>query len=381
MPNININLSEFQNVVIVNAKSDFPAAVGGVITLDADKTYFVAADIDLTGDRLVTSGVCNLFGYSSEVAFLTSTGLDSSTPLITSEWTIVMENITIRDVGTGFSIDGNIRTVALDWENVNFSNVPNVGVVNTCDNFIFDTGAFLGAQGLRFTGNIIEVDASTTITRRFRMIYSSVIAFGSTVGINVSASATIPIEGFILDTVNFSGGSTYLGGLTYQSDKSLFVNCVGTINTTAIGNMYMKLNTTATDVLISGDRYAMAGTTQSNGVNQKFTHVPANNSMRYDSTIPRLFRVLATFTCLSGNNNIIGIYIGVKRGVSIDPDADRILESEVYLTTSGARPDVGAVQALVELNQNDEVYMIVKNTSATNDITIEFLNMVIERTN
>jgi hypothetical protein len=265
---------------------------------------------------------------------------------------------------------------------------------------VFDTGAFLGAQGLRFTGtigtvalnnslfrglgsagNIIELDASAIITRRFRMIYSSVVAFGSTVGIDADASATIPIEGFILDTVNFSGGSTYLGGLTYQSEKALFVNCVGTINTTAIGNMYMKLNATATDVIVSGTRYAMAGTTQSNGVNQKFTHVPANNSIRYDSTIPRLFRVLSTFTCLSGNNNIIGIYIGVKRGGSIDPDADRISESEVYFTTSGARPDVGAVQALVELNQNDEVYMIVQNTSSTNDITIEFLNMVIERTN
>lgn len=400
MPNININLSEFENVDVINTKADFPAAVGGVITLEANKTYVITDTVDLLGDRIECGGVVNLFGLSSETSFLTSTGLGVGVPLITTLYTIVLEKISFKDVGTCLSIDGNTNLVALDWKAVNFINIPNVGVINTCDNFIFDTGAFLGAQGLRLTGtigtaalnnslfrglgsagNIIELDENCIITRRFRIIYSSIVAFGSTVGVNVNASATIPIEGFILDTVNFSGGSTYLGGLTYQSEKSLFVNCVGTINTTAIGNMYMKLNTTATDVLILGDRYAMAGTTQSNGVNQKFTHVPANNSMRYDSTIPRLFRVLATFTCLSGNNNIIGIYIGVKRGVSIDPDADRISESEVYLNTSGARPDVGAVQALVELNQNDEVYMIVQNTSATNDITIEFLNMVIERTN
>lgn len=393
-------VDEVQSISYISQLSDFGTPTNSVITLNGGTTYVLTADVDLLGNRLVANGVVNLFGTSSELASITSTGLGVGIPLITTDYTIVIENITIKDIDTALAIDGNSRVVALDWENVNFSNVQNVGTINTCDNFIYETGAFLSAKGLKITGtigtvgvsnslfvgtgsdgNIIEIDENAIITRRFRIIYSSVVATGTTVGINVNASASIPIEGYILDTVNFSGGGTYLSGLDYTSEKALFVNCVGTINTTAIGNMYMKNNAVATDVTVQGDRYAMAGVTESNGFNQKFTHVLANNSMRYDSTIPRLFRILATFTVLSGTNNIIGLYIGVKRGDSIDPDADRVSESEVYLTTSGSRPDAAAVQALTILNQNDEVYFIVQNTSATNDITIEFINLTIERTN
>jgi len=74
-------------------------------------------------------------------------------------------------------------------------------------------------------------------------------------------------------------------------------------------------------------------------------------------------------------------YIGVKRGALINPDLDKIDESESYFTTSGIRPDSSSVQAVVELTKDDEVYFIVQNTSATNDITIEFINLIIERTN
>jgi hypothetical protein len=247
------------NIIFVNAKADFPAAVSGVITLLEGKTYVVTTSIDLLGDRLVTGGVCNLFGTSSETSFLTSTGLGASTALITSIYTIVLERISFKDVGTCFSIDGNTNLVALDWKAVNFINIPNVGVINKCDNFIFDTGAFLGSEGLRFTGtigtiglnnslfsgsgsagNILELDASCIITRRFRMIYSSVIAFSSTVGINVNASVTLTDERYILDTINFSGGGTYVSGITQTSNKALFINCVGITNTAVNGQLYMQ---------------------------------------------------------------------------------------------------------------------------------------------
>jgi len=399
MPNINITLSEFQNVKIVNAKADFPSPSGGIITLDADKTYIVATTVDLTGDRLVASGVCNLFGYSSEVSYLTSTGLGVGVPLLTSEYTIVLENITIHDVDTAVSIDGNTRLVALDWENVNFADVPNIGVINTCDNFIFETGAFLGAQGLRFTGtigtvgfsnslfrglgsagNIIELDASCTITRRFRIIYSSIVAFGSTVGINVNASATIPTEAYILDTVNFSGGSTYLSGLNHTSLKSLFIACVGIVNTESLGSMYMKNNAVETVISVLNDRYNIAGVTESNGINQRFTHDVATNTLQYVGVQSKVFHVNLTFTISpASNNQKYGIYIGVNKGGAINPSADRISESEAYINTpQSGRADAAAIQALVQLDPNDRVYMIVQNTTSTANVTVEFMNLVIK---
>lgn len=392
-------VNDVNEIVYVNSANDL-TAVDGVITLESGKTYIVTSEVDLLGARIATNGVVNLFGLSSETSILKSTGLGVGVPLITSLFTLVFESISFKDVDTCFLIDGNTNLVALDWKAVNFINIPNVGTINSCDNFIFDTGALLSAQGFKFTGtigtvalnnslfsgiesagNIIEIQAGAVITRRFRIIYSSIVAFGSSKGINIISGADIPIEGLILDTINFSGGGTYLEGVTHLSETALFVNCNGVINTTAIANLFLKNNETETVVSVAGDRYAVAGTSQSNGLNQKFTHITANNSMRYDSTIIRTFRILTTFAVESGNNNVCGFYIGVKKGETINPDADRISESEVYVTTSGTRPNAGAVQALVQLKEGDEVYFIVQNTSGTTNIKVGFMNMIIERTN
>jgi hypothetical protein len=393
MPNININIDKINEI-----EYNLPASVGGVVTLLAGKTYLLSEPIDLLGDRIVTAGVCNLFGTSSETASITSTGLGVGVPLLTSDFTIVLESITIKNVDTAIAIDGNVNLVALDWRNVNFENVPNVGVINSCDNFIFDTSAFLGAQGLRFTGTIgtvgmnnslfrglgsagkiIELDASCTITRRFRIIYSSVVAFGSTVGIDVNASATIPVESYILDTVNFSGGSTYLAGIDHTSVKALFINSVGITNTRSIGAMYMKNNAVETVIPNVNDRVKMAGVTEVNGINQRFAHDLANNALEYTGVISRSFHITTTFTIEpASNNQRYGIYMGVNRGGSIDPDTDRISESEVYInTTQTGRADAAAVQALVTLNQGDKVYMIVQNVTSSANATIVFFNMII----
>lgn len=391
-----------QGIVYVESLDDLPTPISNVITLGNDITYFFTQNLDLEGNRLVGGSNTVLIGGSSENAKLTSTGLGVGVPLFTSMYTTPIRHLSFTDVDTAISFDGSMNgnDMALDWTGVNFVNIPNIGIVKDGTNFIFDKGAFLNSKGLYFDGQldtvgfgnclfsgdgllgeIIELAPTLTITRRFRIIYSSVVAFGSTIGIKVDAATTIGIERFILDTVNFSGGGTYLSGISYSDETALFVSCVGVVNTTAIANLYMKNNATPTPIAVIGNRYAMLGTTETNGNNQKFTHILANNSMRYDSTITRLFRILATFTIESGNNNICGLYIGVKRGGSINPTIDRISESEVYVTTSGTRPDVGSVQALVSLNQNDEVYFIVQNTSSTSSITIEFLNMIIERTN
>ena len=231
---------EGEGIQYVNEAKDFGPSVDGVITLEAGKTYFVIGDVDLQGDRLETGGIVTLLGTSSETASITSTGLADGTPLFTSRYTVPVRFITFKDVHTGIYIDddsGANAPVAIDWLGVNFLNVTVVGEVGTVDNFIYDTGAFLDSQSLKFTGsvgtvgmsnslfqgdgsaaNILEITSTATITRRFRVIYSSIIAYDSSVGISASTSATVPVEGFILDTVNFSGGSTYVSGILFSDN-------------------------------------------------------------------------------------------------------------------------------------------------------------------
>ena len=399
--NLNTMLADLFNggfqtsLVLVSEKADLPAASSGVITLEAGVTYYFTGNVDLTGDRLETGGVVTILGTSSETASLTSTGLGTGVPLLTSRWTIPIKFITFKDVHTGFYIDDNSGAgapLAIDWFGVNFNNVTVVGEIGDISNFVYDTGAFLGSQGLTFTGDvdtaalnnsifagdgsaatIISIESTAVFSRRFRMIYSSVVAFGSTTGINVSTSATVPIEGYILDTVNFSGGATYTTGVVSGGNKSRWIECRGVKNSAAISSYYMNGNATATTIAVINTPVKVAGTTTSAAITQLFTNTTTNRAT-YDGVLQRDFKVSAVMSVESGNNNVIGLYIA-KNGTIV-------AESEIYITTNaGGRAEAGVCQAIIELVTDDYVEVFVENSTDTTNVTVTDLNVIVEGLN
>lgn len=376
----------------VSSLSELPKAQSGVITLKANATYFFTGTVDLLGSRLLGSQNTVILGASSENSRITSTGLGVGVALFTTEWTTPIRHVSFQDVDTALNIDGSINPpLALDWTGVNFLNVPNVGKIDTADNWIYSKGAFLNSQNLQFdgshgtigidnsifvgsgsAGNILDILSTATITRRFRLIYSSVVAFGSTVGINVNSSATIPTEGYILDTINFSGGGTYLSGVDYTDNKTRFVNSKGIENTAEIGNYFMTNNAVSTTISLVDTAVKVLGTSTANSINQKFTHT--NNRLTYVGALLRDFQVTATLSLTSGNNNIIGVYVA-KNGVVIT-------SSEMYSTTSsGGRAESITCQTILELNQNDYIEIFVENSTGTADITVEYLNVICKSLN
>ena len=100
----NTDKLEGSNIIFVDSKEDLPEPVSGVITLGANKTYFITGTIDLAGDRLVGSQNTTIIGGSSENCFLISTGLSSSTALLSSAWSIPLRNISITH-GTALNLD------------------------------------------------------------------------------------------------------------------------------------------------------------------------------------------------------------------------------------------------------------------------------------
>lgn len=379
------------DIIFVNSLADLPVAVSGVITLVAGKTYFFTADVDLVGDRLETGGVVCIIGTSSETASITSTGLTSGVPLLTSRYTIPVRFITFKDVHTGIYVDDNSGAnapVAIDWFGVNFLNVTVVGEVGTVDNFVYDTGAFLGSQGLTFSGtigtvglanslfqgdgstaSIIEITAAAVITRRFRVIYSSVVAFALTTGITVSASATIPDEGFILDTLNFSGGSTYVVGILYSDNRARWTECRGINNSASLSQYYMTVNATATTIAAAATAVKVAGTTTSAAITQKFTNT--SNRATYTGAISSEFKISAVFSANSGNNHEVGTYIA-KNGTVLP-------ESFILITTNaGGRAEAGVTQAIVTLVDTDYIEIFVTNESSIRDVTVTELNVIVE---
>lgn len=379
-------------LVFVNTPSDLPTPVSNVITLEDNVTYYFTTTVDLLGDRLIGGENTVILGASSENSRIKSTGLGVGVALFTTEWTTPIRHITFQDVDTALDIDGSVNPpLALDWTGVNFLNVPNVGLIDTADNFIYSKGAFLNSQNLQFdgshgtigidnsifvgsgsAGNILDILSTATITRRFRLIYSSVVVFGSSVGINVDVNATIPIEGYILDTINFSGGGTYLSGVSYTDNKTRFVNSKGIENTAEIGNYFMTNNATATTISIVDTPVKALGTTTANTINQKFTHT--DNRLTYVGALIRDFQVTATVSLTSGNNNLIGVYVA-KNGTVI-------ASSEMYSTTSsGGKAESITCQTILELNQNDYIEIWVENSTGITDITVEYLNVICKSLN
>jgi hypothetical protein len=379
------------NWIFVDKKSKLPAAVGGDIILPPDLSLVICGTIDLNGDRLVTSGPTTILGGSSETSYLTSTGLDPAQALIKSDWTLAMQFMSLSDVTKAIDIDGTVNNVALDWTGVNFLNVPFIGKINTCDNFVYTKGAFLGSKEMVFEGthgtiafnnsllsgdgllgDIVRLDAGTVINRRFRIIYSSIVSFGSTNGINVDAGVLMPNEAFILDTVNFSGrtanATEYLPGLNHTDNRSLFDKCTGIINSGNISQYYMNGNATPTPIASTGIAYKAEGITTSAAVTQKFTNT--NNRATYIGALSKHFSVTASLSVTSGNNHQIGIYIA-KNGIVLP-------ESEIYITTNGAgRAEGAVVQSLVLLENGDYIEVFVENETAVTNITITDLNVII----
>tara|TARA_R110000822_G_scaffold49495_6_gene129735 strand:- start:7008 stop:8564 length:1557 start_codon:yes stop_codon:yes gene_type:complete len=374
----------------VSSKEDLPSAVANVITLNADHTYYFIGTVDLLGCRLVGGFNTCILGPSSENASITSTGLGVGVALFTTAWTTPVRHVTFKDVDTCLDISGATNApVALDWTGVNFTNIPNVGVIDTCDNFIFSKGSFLGSEGLRFTGSVgtfsitesllrgsggagslIEVDASATVTRRFRITYSSVIAFGSTTGIDVNASATLPIEGFILDTVSFTGGSTYLPGLSTASNFSLFSECKGIVNTSVNGQAYMRNNTTATTISATNTFYKVEGTTTASSDNAKYDH--ANNRLTNAAEIDRKYVIHCTLSFLAGTNDVceFGFY---------DSKLAAVREPSKTAGTANAsgRMESLSLSCIVQHSFGDYLEIHCANTSGTTNITVESMNLLI----
>ena len=382
-----IQKSLYTKLKYIEVKSDFPAAIGGIITLSDNINYFVLGNIDLSGDRIVCGQNTVILGGSSENCSIYSTGLNPAVALITSNWSLPVRNITFTHaIALNLDATGNANQ-AIDWMGVNFTNCANVGLVKNYTNFIATDCGFLNAGNMTFDGAIgtvgfiscifdnvalgtsLIVPATTTISRRFRVVYSAFIALAGETAINISALASIPVEGYILAAVNFSGGGSYTTGVQYNDNKALFQNCRGVKNSTSLGQAFMVNNAVTTPIAITGTFYKILGTTTSSSLSQRFTHT--NNRLTFEGQISGAFKISAILSCSSGNNQLLAVRASVN-GVTI-------AASESQVTTSGSgRSENLKLAAIVELNNADYIEIFIANTTSTNSIVVSELNFIIE---
>lgn len=376
----------------INQKSDFPTAVGGVITLADNQTYYITSEVDLTGDRLVAGQNTTILGASSENCRLKSTGL-VGTALLSSQWTIPIRHITFEaDVAINLDATGNADQ-AIDWYGVNFTDCGTVGVVRNYGNFIINSTAFLNSAGLTFDGTIGTIAISNTllsgsfdndlitfastleVTRRFRQTFSSVIPVGSSAAAyRIQNGAIFPDEAFILIECNFvaAAGSTIIDGLgtVSSSNKILAKGCVGIPNTSVNGQMYMQGNTTATVISTAGTFVKVAGVTTASADNAKYLH--SNNRLTNDAVRERKYLIQATVSFTAGNSQECEFGFFDSRLGAI-----RTPSRTISTTRSSGRSENVSLLCVVDHMQGDYIEIWCANVNNTTNITVEALNVVI----
>jgi hypothetical protein len=320
---------------------------------------------------------------------LKSTGLNANTALLTSNYSLPLRNISITH-GTALNLDGTGNpTAAIDWFGVNFTDCATVGIIKSYSNFIMSDCALLSSANMTFDGTIgtvgfsnclfsgiagqttLNFPSTLTITRRIRAIYSSFIAFGGATAIFVSPSVVIPTEAYILDTINFSGGATYTGGLDYTSNKSLFSNCNGIVNSSAIAQMHFNNNATATVVGGANTFVKITGVTIPNEINQKFNH--DNNRLTYTGGINRSFKVSAVCSVSANNGQLVTVRVAKNNTTLTDS------ESQATISANGRFENLKC-QTIIEMTNGDFVELFLSNSANTN-VTAQELNVIIEALN
>lgn len=377
--------------VIVNNIADLPAPSGGVITLGANVTYLFPKAFDLNGNRLVCGQNTVILGWSSENCSLFSTGLSASTALITSNWSLPMRHITITH-GTALDLDASANpNQALDWTGVNFTNCATVGTIKGYNNVVLSVCALLGSANLKFDGTIGTVAVDNTLlsgiagqttvvfpfsfvtTRRIRFTYSAFVVPAGGTGINLAASATVPVERYILDTVEFSGAGSPISGVTAADNKSLFTNCIGVQNTSASCAIYMVNNATATTVSATGTFYKIAGTTTAGSAVQRFS-TATTNRMTYTGASSAVFRVMLIVSLSAGSTQVIRMRIA-KNGVTLEESQARF---ETTVAATG-RAFCVSCQAIITLAPNDYLEPFIANDTSATNITANDLTFTVAR--
>jgi len=212
------------------------------------------------------------------------------------------------------------------------------------------------------------------VTRRFRIIYSSFVTLVGETSINISTGTTLPSESFILDTVNFGGGGTYLTGITQTSNKSLFTKCVGIENTAVNGQLYMRGNTTPTIITGTTNYEKVLGTTSASTDNSKYSHI--NNRLTNEAIVKRKYLIQCTLSFTSGNNNVVefGFYdskLGTFRQPSI----------VISTANSSGRAENISMSCVVEHSIGNYIEIWSKNTSSATNITVSNMNLIITQIN
>lgn len=371
------------NHVLVKSAADFPAAVGGVITLVAGTTYEINGTITLT-NKIDPNG-CYIIGVNGLTDKLVYT--PASGELFTGAHGATIKLLTLTAASAKlFNIDAASANLNLIVQNCYILGCNNVGLIKGFGGTVyFETVAyFYNTNGITYENNYNLVLSTQLWDKTNSNTYEKLVGTFNIIQITggdrtmqaVNTPTAIDVSGVTslvtgeLKMVLFNGTGTNVNGTFSNKWEVEAFGLTTEKDDVATGNLY--ISTTATTVIASANTPVKAlGTTTA--VNLFRVSSPANNRLTYTGTKTRRFQVTGALTATMAS--VFGTYFTV----SIAKNGTILTESKQKVRIANSSDQVSVVlSCTVSLAANDYIEVWVENNTDGTDIILQNLNLAIK---
>lgn len=379
-----INSNSRNNFVLVKSASDFPAPVGGIITLAAGVTYEINGTISLTSrinlngawlrgvdavnDKLVytpASGELFTGANGGSIKSLTLSAPNAGAQLFNlnaagAGINLIMENLYIigcNNVGTIAGFGGTVFMQTIGYftntNGITFSNDTNLVILNT----LWDKGNFNTYE--RFTGTFNSILKSGGAMQ--------VLSGNSATAVNVSGITGIYAGE--MKNVLFVGTGTYKTGTFSNRWEVESTGITTEKDDVAAGNLYISASA-VTSIAAVNTPVKVAGTTTAGSLFRVTS--PTNNRLTYTGKKSRRFQVICSVTMVSaGLNKNFSFYIA-KNGTVL-PES----RQQMQLAVTGDRGTI-TVSCMADMATNDYLEVWVANNSDNTSLTVTLMNLAMK---
>ncbi|MCE3258792.1 MAG: hypothetical protein K0S12_433 [Bacteroidetes bacterium] len=373
--------SERSNYVLVKSASDFPAAVGGVITLAANTLYEINGTISLSNminlngstirggdavnDRLVYTGSGELFtgangGTIRFVSLIATGGKIFNLNAGGAVKNLVVQNcyiVSSLNVGSVQGFGGTVYFQTIAYQN-NYNGITFQDDFNVVIAFSLWDSNNKGTYE-KFIGsfNLIQIIGGDRLTS----VLNGVVA--------LDISAVTSVNAASCKTVMFLGNATYVNG-SFTNAWEVEAFGIDTQNDeVAAGNIYLTASAITT-FAGSNQSTKILGTTTA--ANLFRASSPQSNRLTYTGNKTRRFQVVGSmsFSAQSSNRNF-SFYI-VKNGVVVQESR------QTLRLNTGADKGSITLSCNVPMSTNDYIEVWVENNSDNSGITVESFNLSIK---
>lgn len=378
---LNSSTSTRSNYVIVKSASNFPTAVGGVITLATGTLYEVNGTITLS-DKIDLNG-CYVVGRDAVNDKLVYTG---TAELFTGANTGNLHFLTLSaPAGKVFNINAGGANKNMIMQNCFLLGSNTIGTIQGVGGTVFfsNIAYFFNTNGITYQNNnnvvlniMLWADNNSNVYEKFIGTFNVIqILGGDRLTLSTNSAKAIDISGITsvvsgsIKVVMYLGSGTFVVG-TFTNDWEVESTGLNTEkDDVSTGNLYISTTAVTPFSAINTPTKALGTTT---AVNLFRVSSPANNRLTYIGKKTKRFEAIGTMSLTAGsNNNVYSLYIA-KNGV--------ILPSSKASTKIATGTDIQAiaVSCTVSLAPNDYIEVWVENNSGTTSMTLENLNLSIK---